>query len=169
MVVGQSTSDTPDGYCAGCGARLSPPKGPGRKPKWCSERCRKASYGDPCVDCGARTSYGAEQARVPEPHCTPCKQRHDSDRRCERVLRMVELRRKGLTNKQIGERMNVPRLTVSVELCRMRSLGFDVPAADYNNVKLGAQPPKVMEEARVLGRELAKRGHVTPLRDRIAA
>lgn len=53
--------------CQGCGGPLPP-----RARKWCSERCRKGSYGDPCVDCGARTVYGAETKRVPEPRCVPC-------------------------------------------------------------------------------------------------
>lgn len=57
--------------CAGCGGPLPPARG--TKPrKWCSERCRKASYGDRCVDCGARTSFGAERARIPEPRCPRC-------------------------------------------------------------------------------------------------
>ena len=65
-----STAAT-EGKCAGCGEPLSP-SGGHRARKWCSERCRKGSYGDPCVDCGARTSYGSERARIPEPRCTEC-------------------------------------------------------------------------------------------------
>lgn len=57
--------------CQGCGASIEQ-AGRGRRRKWCSERCRKASYGDPCVDCGARTSFGSETARVPEPRCRAC-------------------------------------------------------------------------------------------------
>lgn len=61
--------------CAGCGVALVPSRrGPRRK--WCSERCRKASYGDPCVDCGARTCYGAEAKRRPDPRCNPCAKAH---------------------------------------------------------------------------------------------
>jgi len=33
--------------CAGCGVPLAPTKGRGRARKWCSERCRKASGGNP--------------------------------------------------------------------------------------------------------------------------
>lgn len=83
---------------------------------------------------------------------------------------MVELRLAGLTNKEIAERMgDTTNVSVATELCRMRSLGFDVPAADYNNARIGLDAPRCFEDARVLGRELAKRGHVPPLRDRIAA
>jgi hypothetical protein len=65
------------GVCAGCGVGLPPSRG-NRPRKWCSEGCRKASYGDPCVDCGARTCSGAEKARVAEPRCPACSYRHRS-------------------------------------------------------------------------------------------
>lgn len=61
--------------CLGCGAPIEKTwRGP--DPKWCGERCRKRSYGDPCVDCGARTTYGAEKTRIPEPRCATCSYRH---------------------------------------------------------------------------------------------
>lgn len=40
--------------------------------KWCSERCRKQQYGQPCVDCGLRTTHGAESAKVEQPRCATC-------------------------------------------------------------------------------------------------
>lgn len=166
---GQSSAATTDVYhCEGCGGAI-PYAGRGRHPKWCSGRCRKRSYGDPCVECGAKTRYGAESARVPVPHCDDCRKRLDSDRRCELVMQMVELRANGLTNKQIGDRMGKSNLSVATELCRMRSLGFDIPAADYKNAKLGDLPPKMLEEARVLGRELALRGIHVPALEEVAA
>jgi hypothetical protein len=61
--------------CAGCGESLAPSRG-SRSRRWCSERCRKASYGDPCVDCDAKTRFGAEAARVDEPRCHPCSVAH---------------------------------------------------------------------------------------------
>lgn len=64
------------GVCHGCGAQLPPKTWAGRERIWCSERCRKASYGDPCVDCGKRTSLGAEHKRVPEPRCLSCAMKH---------------------------------------------------------------------------------------------
>lgn len=63
-------------HCKGCGAPISPTNSYDNRRKWCSERCRKRSYGDPCVDCGARTCYGAETARIPEPRCQPCSAKH---------------------------------------------------------------------------------------------
>jgi len=63
--------------CKGCGGPLPPPSLLGGRPRlWCSGKCRKASYGDPCVDCGARTVFGAERARVDEPRCYPCSTAH---------------------------------------------------------------------------------------------
>lgn len=58
------------GACRGCGRPL--PAGSHRNRRWCSERCRKASYGDPCVHCGARTGFGAQTARKPRPVCRDC-------------------------------------------------------------------------------------------------
>jgi hypothetical protein len=58
-------------FCHGCGVPIQK-TWQGADPKWCSGRCRKRSYGDPCVDCGAKTRYGAETARVAEPRCLSC-------------------------------------------------------------------------------------------------
>lgn len=76
--------------CHGCGATLPPSRAPGRARKWCSERCRKASYGDPCVDCGTRTTYGAETARVPEPRCPPCAHEHARYWTADRIIERIQ-------------------------------------------------------------------------------
>jgi hypothetical protein len=57
--------------CQGCGVEIPLSRGPVPR-KWCSNRCRKHSYGQPCIDCGARTSYGAESAHVDDPRCSLC-------------------------------------------------------------------------------------------------
>lgn len=62
--------------CAGCGGPTLASEHTGQPRKWCSERCRKASYGDPCIDCGSRTTHGAEHARKPEPRCLRCSVAH---------------------------------------------------------------------------------------------
>jgi Homing endonuclease associated repeat len=80
----------PDLSCAGCGGPLPPRKGPGAPQKWCSERCRKASYGDPCVDCGKRTCYGAESARIPEPRCPTCSVNHLKIWTCEAIVCAIQ-------------------------------------------------------------------------------
>lgn len=150
---------TPPRTCAGCGAELPTYPVSNRPRKWCSGKCRKASYGDPCIDCGQRTVYGAETARVPAPRCDGCNKRHESDRRCERVMAMLRLRRDGLTNIEVGRELGCPTATVSAELHRLRSLGFDMP--NVYRANFYADDRKVTLEAQVLGRELAKRG-ITP-------
>jgi hypothetical protein len=59
--------------CAGCGELFQVrSKQALARAKWCSERCRKRQYGQPCIDCGKRTTHGAEHARLEEPRCYPC-------------------------------------------------------------------------------------------------
>lgn len=71
MLTVAGMEDAAAGRCRGCSTPL--PAGRGGPPRvWCSERCRKASYGDPCVGCGTRTQFGAESSRVPEPRCRAC-------------------------------------------------------------------------------------------------
>lgn len=64
------TVSNPAGVCAGCDSAVPTTR------KWCSNRCRKQSYGQPCVDCGKRTCFGAESARVPYPRCQECSVEH---------------------------------------------------------------------------------------------
>lgn len=156
--------------CAGCGSPLAP-SGGNRPRKWCSERCRKGSYGDPCVGCGMRTVYGAEAARVPEPRCAPCRIRHDQDRRVASVLAMVDLRQSaGLTNVEIGHRLGISVLTVRTELHRMRALGFGVPASPYHAARVGDHPLVWDRSVHTLAAALAERGHDVPaLREERAA
>lgn len=74
--------------CAGCHNTLGAGHHPRRK--WCSERCRKASYGQPCVDCGTRTVHGAESARVPEPRCATCSAAHRRIWTPDRILDRIK-------------------------------------------------------------------------------
>lgn len=149
--------------CHGCGAPLD--LGPrGRPRKWCSGRCRKASYGDPCVDCGAKTRFGAEMKRVPEPRCIDCHFRAETDRRVEKVVAMVRLRcDENLTNKAIAARLGVPPHTVATELNRMRSIGFDVPPSPYNGATLHVARPAPDVSTPRLAVALAERGYDSAL------
>lgn len=63
-----------DRHCETCGERFTPKQ---RRSRFCSHRCYKASKGDPCTDCGTRTGFGAEQARVAEPRCPSCAIEHN--------------------------------------------------------------------------------------------
>jgi hypothetical protein len=148
--------------CAGCGTELVAVRPKVKPRKWCSERCRKASYGDPCVDCGTRTNYGAESARVAEPRCVTCRRRCNSDRRVGLVLSMLDLRRQGLMNTKISAQLGINVFTVATELKRLRSLGFDVPASPYKNARLRADTPVPDESTYSLCRALMDRNIHVP-------
>lgn len=115
--------------CAGCGEMFPIRSILSRKAKWCSQKCRKGSYGDPCIDCGARTAFGAERARVPEPRCAKCAavaRRND-----ELAEQVIELRREGLLNHQIAERLGTSPHVIGNLVYRLRNRGIDVPKTAY--------------------------------------
>jgi DNA-binding CsgD family transcriptional regulator len=124
-------------------------------------RARKDSYRGECEDCG-RLTDGSNGFQAPR-WCRDCVGVHKeaADRRAQHVLEMVRLRREeNLTNKEIAARLGMLTSTVATELSRMRSLGFDVPAAPYKNAK--TRGAAYMDEGiRSLGRALALRG-ITP-------
>jgi hypothetical protein len=98
--------------CRGCDADLTGTHG---KRVWCSERCRKAAYGQACVDCGTRTVSGAERARKPEPRCAACWIAHC--RVDPQVLaETVTLYRRGLSLAAVGEWMGVSAVAVHKRL-----------------------------------------------------
>jgi hypothetical protein len=94
--------------CRGCDADLTGTHG---KRVWCSERCRKAAYGQACVDCGTRTIFGAEKARKPEPRCAACE---IARRRVgpQVLAETVALYRGGLSCAAVGERLDVSAMAV---------------------------------------------------------
>lgn len=61
--------------CAGCGGptEVDLRYHDGRTRKWCSEKCRKASYGYPCLDCGRTIGKDGEQKSK---RCGECHARH---------------------------------------------------------------------------------------------
>jgi hypothetical protein len=76
------------GRCWGCGAAIGPSRG-GRRRKWCSDRCRKATlYSGVCVDCGGATAYSG--TATPSDRCVPCATKHtcvSPDKRRKRYAR----------------------------------------------------------------------------------
>jgi len=159
--------------CKGCGAEL--PASLSNRPRvWCSERCRKGSYGDPCVECGARTVYGAETGRRGEdPRCAACARRRASDRRVSTAMSMLALRRTSdMTNREIASTLGIPWGTVATELHRLRCLGFEFPASPYNG--RGATDHRGTdlvwdEPTHSLAAALRDRGHEVPVdRERAA-
>jgi hypothetical protein len=154
--------------CKGCGGEL--PNMHGNR-RYCSERCRKRQYGDPCVECGAKTVYGAETRRVPNPRCDPCARRRKADRRVALVLAMLELRRTTqLTNVGIGRELGTPASTVATELHRLRALGFDFPVSSYNGSG-GRRADSLAwdDSTRTLAVALRERGHHVPVCEERAA
>ena len=112
--------------CAGCGEEL-----PSRARKWCSERCRKGSYGDPCVRCGARTTYGAEHARVDEPHCARCENERRTAERDERVAEIVHYRAAGWSDAAIATALDTSTQAIRTLVYRARNRGVAVPLTRY--------------------------------------
>jgi Homing endonuclease associated repeat len=54
-----------------CPNVLAPPRGPGRRRQWCSDRCRKTKYAGTCVDCGGPTD-GASGRGIAK-RCRECR------------------------------------------------------------------------------------------------
>ncbi len=111
--------------CQGCDKALPPQRRGGMPRKWCSERCRKRSYGDPCVDCGARTGFGAERARVPDPRCRPCAEAKLLDERAAYRQMIEEMWAKGMTARQIGDVLGIK--APNGYISRLRSRGYSLP------------------------------------------
>lgn len=111
--------------CAGCDAEIA---GDPRR-KWCSERCRKASYGDPCIDCGARTAFGAETARVPEPRCLSCARRLSlAEKYRDQRERLAEMHQAGATYKEIADAFGWPNPNyVGKYVWELRQMGYELP------------------------------------------
>jgi hypothetical protein len=65
--------------CHGCGVELTP-RGPGRLPKWCSQRCRKQTlYTGTCRLCGGKTGWSGQ--KTPREICAPCAHQRQHDER----------------------------------------------------------------------------------------
>jgi hypothetical protein len=114
------------------------------------------------MDCGTRTNYGAEAARVPEPRCIACRRRYDSDRRVDSVLSMLDLRRQGMTNVEVAARLDANPKTVRTEMNRLRALGFKMPAAPYRNAQQRTDFPVADEATYSLCRALISRSVDVP-------
>jgi hypothetical protein len=72
-----TVTTTPDAFlefreCAGCGELFPIRNKMARKAKWCSERCRKAQYSTPCVDCGGPTGGSNGRGEHASKRCVAC-------------------------------------------------------------------------------------------------
>lgn len=78
-----------------------------------------------CADCG-RPLATPRASR-----CEPCTREASRAAADERAERMIELRKQGLSNIQIGEREGVSRWAVATVLSRAKLAGIDVPPPPY--------------------------------------
>jgi DNA-directed RNA polymerase specialized sigma24 family protein len=96
------------------------------------EKVRKARYNGSCVDCGASTRYGSSG---PYERCDRCSRMREAERRrAERDARgrqMIEMRRGGLLNYEIAQRLGCSPEAVANLLYRMARDGYDVPRSPY--------------------------------------
>jgi hypothetical protein len=77
--------------CIVCGTPLPPPSSHyDHRRKYCSERCRKSTYGQACVDCGTRTTHGAEGPKMAEPRCGPCSRQHRVIWTAEKIIERIQ-------------------------------------------------------------------------------
>jgi hypothetical protein len=126
--------------CQTCGGPLNWwPGKPGVRPKFCSDKCRKASYGGTCIDCGARTDGSNGRDKAPE-LCRDCDKKQIRDRAQARWRdkndRLAELYLAGVPLKGIAAEMGLQPNTVAVALWRLRNLyGYELPhrRADFED------------------------------------
>jgi hypothetical protein len=107
--------------------------------KFCSDKCRKASYGGTCIDCGARTDGSNGRDKAPE-LCRDCDKKQIRDRAQARWRdkndRLAELYLAGVPLKGIAAEMGLQPNTVAVALWRLRNLyGYELPhrRADFED------------------------------------
>lgn len=112
--------------CAGCGEAFHVRNRMAlNRAKWCSEKCRKGSYGQACVDCGARTTHGAEHGKHDEPRCKSCSNKHRGALARQQV---EELWAQGKTGREIARIMGWTSKNPSTVLCALRNAhGYNLP------------------------------------------
>jgi hypothetical protein len=114
--------------CQTCGSWLPNPKG---RRRFCSERCRKASYGGTCVDCGALTSGNNGREKAPR-RCQECDNRFHSERQQAHYRakndKLAALYLSGMPLTSIAAEMGWAGAgSVAVQVNRLRSYGYDLP------------------------------------------
>jgi DNA-binding CsgD family transcriptional regulator len=116
--------------CHGCGIPLPPSRG-GPPRKWCSERCRRASYSQPCPQCG--TPMGGSDGRGPNApalckHCNglaaAARQRAQAE---PMQLRLVALWAAGWTRGEIAADLGMTPRSCTTYIGRLRAQGVPLP------------------------------------------
>lgn len=127
------TSEITVARCAGCGNDFEY-EYRGKPRKWCSEKCRKDSYGAPCPRCGRRMTGANGRGPNAPSLCRQCveadgeansaRQRQHGAGRREIVLRMWP---QGASLREIAAACNTTVPTISTQVQRLRSYGHDLP------------------------------------------
>lgn len=113
--------------CKGCGTPLEqPPRG---RRVWCSERCRKAQYQRPCVDCGAPCGGGDVSLR-----CAACNRAFiavlQRSRVADRDAQIIAMRAARHSNVEIAHALDASSPDVIANrVRRLRKAGVQVAAA----------------------------------------
>lgn len=112
-----------------------------------------------CPGCGEPMGQGslrADGSRRRVDVCPACQ----TKRRVERAVTLIRLRREGLLNTEIAERLGTTRNTVATEFQRLRALGY-VGVSPYRGARQRVAAPVITREAEALGRFLRAHG-ITP-------
>lgn len=141
----------PDAYKAST-KNTNARRGPAKRTWEKQMRATCSCCGGPCGP-GTLRVDGTTRRLVGEV-CQACR----TVRRVDLVVQMWDLRRnEALLNTEIAARLDVSVYLVATELSRLRTLGYDVPAAPYRNAKAG-YGTVIDRAAETLGRELRARG-----------
>lgn len=143
--------------CAGCHELFPVRKKMAlNRAKWCSERCRRAQYSTPCIDCGAPTSNG--RGKNASKRCARCGLIYTGALAHERAIehreRVERLWKQGLTMREMAEAMGWKLSTAHVAISRLRAQGVDLPHR-YSPDR--AQKTAVAIRAAVVRREQRKK------------
>jgi hypothetical protein len=116
--------------CRGCDSEAAPRKGRrGRKPEWCSERCRKRQYEQPCIDCGK--PHMGRASHPEQRYCHACAQRRSGEASAERARPRRELAERlwaeGRTYREIAPLIGMRLPTLKSQLTNWRNEGYSFP------------------------------------------
>lgn len=100
--------------CGECGVSIEGRHG---RARFCSDRCRKLNHGAAwCEVCGKRTGWGTPPPTHCAEHNPSYEKAHERER--QRILTAQKLRKQGLLNYEIAERMGSTQWSIATLLKR---------------------------------------------------